>query len=193
VINNTVTGSKAETAAKGKAAQFKGSKFPEQVTYPDISSVQATPLEPAYPPPPSRRDATPEGQEDVPLPIKDSGFNDLAQQVKFYSQLAETFSNLLKTCNAKLLVNLIDTSGKIIVDTMSLCKLIGLITHEDPSSVMITYESSAGEGCRASINPIAKIKAIKINCCDFSLRYNEHFNILSDIYAVSLKKVFLSE
>jgi hypothetical protein len=198
VINNTVTGSKAETAQRGaQGVRDKHKSFPDQVTYPDIASVQGTPLEPAvmYPPPPPQqlkpRDYTADEDIDVPLPISASKFAEMENQLLFYKQLATTFAGLLKSANSKLILNLIDTSGKIIVDSTSLCKIIGLITNEAAEDVVISYEAGTGEGCTTKVNPISKIKAIKIKCCDFNLRYNEHYNMLTDTYAVSLKKVFV--
>jgi hypothetical protein len=185
VINNTVTG-------KSDAKTRRRSSFPETLTYPDIQSVQGSPLT-EYPPgqPPSQGIEYPVQSRDVILESPE--FLEAKAQADFYKELAHTFSKILKSTNLKLIVNLIDQSGKIIVDAGSLCTLIGLIVNVPSDQIHIEYESSsAGEGCTTKINPICKIETIKINHIDFKLGYNEKYNILGDTFAVSLKKVFIT-
>jgi hypothetical protein len=117
---------------------------------------------------------------------------ELKLQVDFYQELAHTFSKILKSNNIKLLTNLIDQSGKIILDTESLCILIGLITNSNAGQVNIQYESTDGDGCFAKINPIHKIETIKIGYIDFQLGYNTQYNTLQEKFAVSLRKVIVS-
>jgi hypothetical protein len=181
VINNTVTG-KTDTKAKHRS-------FPETITYPDIASVQGSPLDypPGQPPPPveyQSRDVVVESPELLEARL----------QASFYRELATTFSKILKSTNIKLIANLIDQSGKIIVDATSLCLLIGLITNVPAEQIHIEYESSGDVKCPTSkFNPICRISTIKINHIDFKLGYNEKYNILSDTFAISLKKVFIAD
>jgi hypothetical protein len=143
--------------------------FPQQISYPtlDAPSVLA--------------------EREVEL----EDVTDLRSQLRFYQELAQVFSNILKSNNLKLITNLIDQSGKIILDAESLCTLIGLITNESPAVVNIQYEENK-EGCLAKINLIHKIKAIKIGVTDFNLGFNAQFNTLQEKYAVSLKRVVVA-
>ena len=43
----------------------------------------------------------------------------------------------------------------------------------------------------AKINPIKRIEAIKVAGLDFKLTYNEKYNMLTDEYSVSLRKVLI--
>jgi hypothetical protein len=117
---------------------------------------------------------------------------ELKSQVEFYQELAHTFSKILKNNNVKLIANLIDQSGKIILDAESLCILIGLITSSDPATVSIQYESNDEGGCFAKINLIHKVKSIKIGVIDFNLGFNAQYNTLQENFAVSLKRVVVS-
>jgi hypothetical protein len=150
--------------------------------------VGASPLE--FPPP----QTPPVEYQSRDVVLEPTELLEAKSQAEFYKELAYTFSKILKSTNLKLIVNLIDQSGKIIVDASSLCVLIGLIVNVPADQIHIEYESgSVGEGCSTKINPICKVDTIKINHIDFKLGYNEKYNILSDTFAVSLKKVFISK
>jgi hypothetical protein len=115
-------------------------------------------------------------------------------ELDFYKELALTFAKMLKDFNPKLIANLIDTSGKIIIDPGCLCRLISLITHSPLDTIHIEYRNESGDGgCMAKVklSPFAKVEGIKINHIDFQLGYNEKFNILADTFSVSLKKVYV--
>jgi hypothetical protein len=186
VINNTVSGKRVETKTKRRA-----SSFPETLTYPDIASVQGSPLDfPPTPTPPVGVEYPTQTREII---LESPELLEAKMQVEFYKELAQTFSKILKSTNLKLIVNLIDQSGKIIVDATSLCILIGLIVNVPAEQIHIEYEATSEGGCTTKVNPIHKIETIKINHTDFKLGYNEKYNILGDTFAVSLKKVFISK
>ena len=112
---------------------------------------------------------------------------------ELYKLLAITFSNILKDNNAKLIANIIDNSGKIIVEAGNLIKIIALITNTAETDIHIEYVNNDGAGCMActKINPIKKIENIKIGYVDFKLGFNDKYNILSDTFNVSLKKCII--
>ena len=112
---------------------------------------------------------------------------------ELYKLLAITFSNILKDNNAKLIANIIDNSGKIIVEAGNLIKIIALITGASETDIHIEYVNNDGGGCTActKINPIKKIENIKIGYVDFKLGFNDKYNILSDTFNVSLKKCII--
>ena len=112
---------------------------------------------------------------------------------ELYKLLALTFSTILKDNNPKLIANIIDNSGKIIVEAGNLVKIIALITNSLESDIHIEYVNNDGAGCTAcaKINPIKKIENIKIGYVDFKLGYNDKYNILCDTFNVSLKKCII--
>ena len=112
---------------------------------------------------------------------------------ELYKLLALTFSNILKDNNHKLIANIIDNSGKIIVEAGNLIKIIALLTNSLESDIHIEYVNHDGAGCTActKINPIKKIENIKIGYVDFKLGYNDKYNILCDTFNVSLKKCII--
>ena len=112
---------------------------------------------------------------------------------ELYKLLALTFSTILKDNNPKLIANIIDNSGKIIVEAGNLIKIIALLTNSLESDIHIEYVNNDGVGCSActKINPIKKIENIKIGYVDFKLGYNDKYNILSDTFNVSLKKCII--
>ena len=112
---------------------------------------------------------------------------------ELYKLLALTFSNILKDNNPRLIANIIDNSGKIIVEAGNLIKIIALLTNSLESDIHIEYVNNDGAGCTActKINPIKKIENIKIGYVDFKLGYNDKYNILCDTFNVSLKKCII--
>lgn len=111
-------------------------------------------------------------------------------ELDLYKTIAKTYGHILKDNNPKLVANLIDQSGRVIVDAESLIKIVALVCQARPESVNIEYELSGG-GCCAKINPIKRIEAIKVAGLDFKLTYNEKYNMLTDEYSVSLRKVLI--
>ena len=108
--------------------------------------------------------------------------------IKFYKQIGITLSHILRSNNMKLLVNLIDQSGKIIVDIVDLAKLVALIVDVPDDKVIIKFEELE-PSCFARTSPMKLIKNIKINQEDFHMRYNKEYNVLQDEFSISLEKV----
>ena len=102
-----------------------------------------------------------------------------------FKHLAVSFSNILKSNNPKLIANLVDQSGKVILSAHDLVTAISLILGINESSVKISYEDPEA-GCLAKVNPIKKISSIKANGYDFQLAFNREYNTLSDDFGVSL-------
>ena len=112
-------------------------------------------------------------------------------ELELYKLIAHTFAIILKDNNPKLIANMIDCSGKIIIDATNLCQIIALMCGVRATDVHIEYEVGNDGGCIAKINPIKKIENIKINFTDFKLGYNKLYNILNDTYHISLKRVLI--
>ena len=102
-----------------------------------------------------------------------------------FKHLAVSFSNILKSNNPKLIANLVDQSGKVILSAHDLVTAISLIFGINQSLVKISYEDPEA-GCLAKVNPIKKISSIKANGYDFQLAFNREYNTLSDDFGVSL-------
>ena len=111
-------------------------------------------------------------------------------ELDLYKTIAKTYGHILKDNNPKLVANLIDQSGRVIIDAESLIKIVALVCQVQPDSINIEYELTGG-GCCAKINPIKRIEAIKVAGLDFKLTYNEKYNMLTDEYSVSLRKVLI--
>lgn len=118
--------------------------------------------------------------------MNNDGFN----YEPLYKHLAISFSNILKNNNAKLIVNLIDQSGKIILTAEDLADAIALLLNVDRNSIVISYEDPEA-GCLAKANPVKNISEIKVNGYDFKYAYNRQHNMLSSMFSVSLTKTIL--
>lgn len=116
---------------------------------------------------------------------------DMENDLEFYRRLSTILSNILKDNNPKLIANVIDCSGKIIVSGNDLVNLIAIKTHKDPSEITLRYRD-VEPGCCAKISPIKNISDIKINNESFSLKYNADYNILKDDFNISLERVIIS-
>ena len=114
----------------------------------------------------------------------------LENELEFYKLLSKILSDVLKTNNPKLIANLLDSSGKIIVGAVDLVNLIAIKTNTDASAINLRYEEEE-VGCFASVSPVKKIADIKINNVSFNLAFNAEYNILKDDYHVSLNRVIM--
>lgn len=112
-------------------------------------------------------------------------------ELKLYKLLSLTLAGILKTNNPKLIANLIDNSGKVILDAVNLVKLIALITNHMEEDVNIEYQTDEEPTCWSKVKPVKIIENIKVRHEDFKLCYNYEYNMLSDTYAISLKKFIL--
>ena len=111
-------------------------------------------------------------------------------ELDLYKPIEKTYGQILKDNNPKLVANLIDQSGRVIVDAESLVRIVALVCQVVPESVNISYEVKE-TGCCGKLNPIKTIEAIKVGGLDFKLTYNEKYNMHTDEYSVSLRKVLI--
>ena len=143
--------------------------YPQQVVYPSVAPTYMT------------RNVSVESEQTLNLE-------------ELYKLLAITFSNILKDNNPKLIANIMDNSGKIIVDAANLIKIISLLCGVVETDIHIEYISKDKEvGCTgcSKINPIKQIENIKIGYVDFKLGFNDKYNMLTDTFNVSLKKCII--
>lgn len=110
---------------------------------------------------------------------------------ELYKHLAIAFSKILKSNNIKLVSNLIDLSGKILLDIRDLVQAIALICNVELSDIRIEYED-AEVGCFGTASPIKPVTSIKVGSYDFTTKYNRQANILRDMFSVSLSKVIVN-
>ena len=175
VINNNHSNSTPQFRSVAGAP----SRPPDTVVYPSVSqsmNVEPNPYE-----------NTQVMERDVVIDDKEA-LN--GNELDLYKTIAKTYGHILKDNNPKLVANLIDQSGRVIIDAESLIKIVALVCQVQPESINIEYELSGG-GCCAKINPIKRIEAIKVAGLDFKLTYNEKYNMLTDEYSVSLRKVLI--
>ena len=115
----------------------------------------------------------------------------LQNELDFYKLLSSILSDVLKDNNPKLIINVIDSSGKIIIKGEDLIKLIAIKTRKREQDINLRYKDN-DPGCLIKISPIKLIEDIKINNESFNLRYNAEYNILKDDYNISLEKVIIN-
>ena len=130
-------------------------------------------------------------EANVELPQNTEEVDRLNQELEFYKLLSSILSSILKDNNPKLIINLIDTSGKIIITGEQLIELIAIKTRNDKNNVNIQYKDEE-PGCLSKVNPIKNISNIKINNDTFSLKYNADYNIIRDDFNISLDKVIIN-
>ena len=116
---------------------------------------------------------------------------ELTNELSFYKLISSILSDILKDNNPKLIVNLIDQSGKIILTGEQLIQLIAIKTKKDEKDINLRYKDEE-PGCFSKIKPIKDIQDIKINNESFSLKYNAEYNILKDDYNISLDRVIIN-
>ena len=157
------------------------SRPPDTVVYPSVNQSMQVEPNPYENTQVMERDVTLIDENNQPLN---------GNELDLYKTIAKTYGHILKDNNPKLVANLIDQSGRVIIDAESLIKIVALVCQVQPESINIEYELSGG-GCCAKINPIKRIEAIKVAGLDFKLTYNEKYNMLTDEYSVSLRKVLI--
>ena len=132
--------------------------------------------------------------EEVASPSQSEQFQQqihtLELENRFYKLLSQTLSNMLASENAKLIINLIDQTGKIIIEAQTLIELIAIKTNTDKNLVNIQFVDEE-PSCFAKVSPIKRISNIKIDNENFNLKYNKSYNILQDDYKISLDKCII--
>ena len=113
---------------------------------------------------------------------------------EFYVKLSEITTNILKSNNPALIANCIDMSGKVILKSEDLIKLIGLMTNTSTNIIKIQYEELIEGGCglfKQKINPIKTIKTILFDNLEFQVIHNRAHNILQNTFNISLVKCLI--
>ena len=100
-------------------------------------------------------------------------------------------SNILAKQDAKLIANIWDRTGNIILNGTELCNIIAALCNIDVNAVSIVYGDEE-PGCLTKIKPLKPILNIKIDNKDFKLFYNEPYNILQDEFRISLSTVLIA-
>lgn len=126
----------------------------------------------------------------VPEPLTPIYTNAVSNEKDLFKHLAIAFSTILKTNNPKLIANLVDQSGKVILSGDDLVIAVSLILGIDTSLIKISYENPEAS-CLGKVSPIKHITTIKVNGYDFNLAYNKQYNTLSDEFGISLKKCLI--
>ena len=117
--------------------------------------------------------------------------------IDFQKKLIKVLTETLCMDDKKLLANLIDSSGKIIVSGQDFCELIALMlsTPEhrvNPSDINLTLQEEYISSClKVQISPFKQITSIKINNQDLYTVQNEAYNALSQIYKISTNVVYV--
>lgn len=118
---------------------------------------------------------------------------EIENNIDFLKKLNTILTNTLTCENRKLVANMIDSSGKVILTGQDLCELIAEMLNIDAKQVNISYvEGQIESSCfRIKIMPFKEILNIKIDNQDFRSSQNEAYNVLTDIYKISLNTVYI--
>lgn len=122
---------------------------------------------------------------------------EIENNMEFMKTLNKILVNTLINNDKKLLANIIDGSGKIILSASDLCDLIAvMLSTEDfevtNKQVSISYQESFTSSCfRLKISPFKSILTIKVDNQDLYNLQNEAYNVLTDKFMVSLDTVFI--
>ena len=140
--------------------------------------------------PPVRSRGIPAEPEPIVYPNDYVHTEEIATSSDLYRHLAISFSNILKSNNIKLLANLIDQSGTVVLSANDLVTAIALMLGMDDRNIRISYEDPDST-CLSKVSPIKIITAIKVNGYDFNLAYNRQYNELSDVFSVSITRCLI--
>lgn len=124
--------------------------------------------------------------------------DEIEHNIEFHKKRAEILTNTLCTNDVKLLSNLIDGSGKVIISAQEFCELVALmLSNEDmqvnPSDINLTLQEEYISSClKVQISPFKKVVSIKIDNQDFHNIQNEAYNTLTDTYKISVDTVYVT-
>lgn len=109
---------------------------------------------------------------------------------EFINKFAKIVVNMLTVNDLKLIAQIVDLSGKIIFNPDELRELIALFLNCQINEVILNLMPIEPVGCFGHYSPYRYINNIKIQQRDFKLLFNQHYNELTDIYKISLERVF---
>jgi hypothetical protein len=114
----------------------------------------------------------------------------LQQEIELYKEVTGALARILKDNNRKLLANLIDQSGKVIIDIESLCNIVAKQLNISIAMVRIAYAAN-DPGCLSKVTKIHAVDSIKINHVDYRWAYNDKYNRIQDEFSISLTRVIV--
>jgi hypothetical protein len=165
--------------------------YPSVTLYPTVMNIGEEPFTAVIPPGDKACDrAVSLPEVDQYLQNQEAVAPALAEDT-FFKYLAKIFSNVLRHADHKLITNILDRSGKIIIAAEELVKLIALMTKTHTDEIIIEYQDKE-PGCFAKINFIKSITAIKVSNTDFHLQFNKEHNELGSVYGISMSRVFIN-
>lgn len=122
---------------------------------------------------------------------------EIDNNIEFIKKLNSILTSTLIDDNKKLLANILDDTGKIILSGQDLCELISVMLSTDemeitPSQINISYQENIISSClKIKISPFKGIINIKVDNQDFHNVQNEAYNVLTDKYKISLTSVYV--
>lgn len=122
---------------------------------------------------------------------------EIDNNIEFHKKRAEVLTNALCLDNKKLIANLIDGSGKVIISAQEFCELVAIMLSNEesrvnPSDISLTLQEEITSSClKVDVSPFKGISSIKINNQDFCNVQNEAYNTLTDTYKISVNTVYV--
>lgn len=119
---------------------------------------------------------------------------EIDNNIEFHKKLNDILiRRVTEKVNFKHLISeLLDNNERIILKGADLCALISVLLSNDEFQVLdtdinITYHTDTFVSCFKSVElPFKTIDSIKINNQDFKSVQNEAYNVLTDVYKISL-------
>ena len=121
---------------------------------------------------------------------------EIEENIEFHKKRAEILTHILCDDNIKLLANLIDASGKVIISQQDFCELVALMLSTDehkfePSQIKLVLREEIVSSClKVQVSPFKAIVEIKIDNHDFNVVHNEAANVLKNVYNISTDMVY---
>jgi hypothetical protein len=121
---------------------------------------------------------------------------EIAENIEFHKKRADILTHILCEDNFKLMANLIDASGKVIISQQDFCELVALMLstdehHFEPSQIKLVLREEIVSNClKVQVSPFKAIVEIKIDNHDFNVVHNEAANVLKNVYNISTDMVY---
>ena len=140
-------------------------------------------------------------EENTEMVVNNTSSNELSILGEIDKSNRRTYSslNLDSVDNKKLLSNLFDSSGKVIISAQDFCELVALMVSNDntkvnPSDIVLTLREDFISSClKIKISPYKKIVSIRINNQDLQDAQREAYNMLTNTYKISTETVYDDE
>lgn len=121
---------------------------------------------------------------------------EILQSIPVKDELIRIFANILCQNDKILMANLLDRSGKIIINAEDFANLVALMLSSSgqevkPSDIKINYREEYITSClKVRISPFKSVVSITIGDQDFKIHQFEAYNVLTNDFNVSADSIY---